>query len=273
MVKKSRITKSWTLVMPQSLWTKLQEHLFPGDDEEHGAVITAGVVQTSREDRLLARELFVAKDGEDYVQGEYGYRMLKANFIRDKILYCREQRLAYLAVHCHGGSDSVRFSLTDLASHERGYPALRDIVGGQPVGAIVTSQNAIAGDIWLPDGKRATIAKTLIIGTTVQRIYPQPLSFRTHADAPYERQCRIFGDRGQDMLSKLKVGVIGAGGAGSLIIEHIARLGVGHIVIADPDHIDPTNKPRVVGSTDLDVKNKAKKVAVAKRVAEAANSK
>lgn len=273
MVKKSRITKSWKLVIPQNLWARLQEHLFPGDDDEHGAVITAGVVQAAGGNRLLARDLFIAKDGEDYVRGEYGYRMLRANFIRDKILYCRDETLAYLAVHCHGGSDWVGFSPTDVASHERGYPALRDIVQGQPVGAIVCTEHAVAGDIWLPDGEKAAITETIVVGTTVQRLYAQPLSLKVHPDETYDRQSRIFGDRGQQLLSKLKVGVIGAGGAGSLIVEHLARLGVGYIVIADHDYIDHTNRPRVVGSTDHDVETETKKVVVAKREAKTANSK
>jgi molybdopterin/thiamine biosynthesis adenylyltransferase len=49
--------------------------------------------------------------------------------------------------------------------------------------------------------------------------------------------------------------VIGAGGAGSLIVEYLARLGVGHILVADPERIDLTNLPRVVGSTRLDARS------------------
>ncbi|MCZ7579106.1 MAG: hypothetical protein M5U18_19515 [Dehalococcoidia bacterium] len=38
---------------------------------------------------------------------------------------------------------------------------------------------------------------------------------------------RLFGDAGQALLSQLKVGVVGAGGAGSLVNEYLSRLGVG----------------------------------------------
>ncbi len=62
----------------------------------------------------------------------------------------------------------------------------------------------------------------------------------------------MFGDAGQEILGRQKVGVVGAGGAGSLIIEYLARLGVGHIVMADPDRIELSNLPRVVGSTRRD---------------------
>ena len=61
--------------------------------------------------------------------------MLKAEFIQSRILRARDARLAYLAIHNHGGIDSVGFSPDDMASHERGYPALLDIARGMPVGA------------------------------------------------------------------------------------------------------------------------------------------
>jgi len=67
----------------------------------------------------------------------------------------RDERLAYLAAHNHR-SDATGFSHIDLASHERGYPALRQITG-QPVGALLLTTHAIVGVLWLPDGTRQAL--------------------------------------------------------------------------------------------------------------------
>ncbi|HTT88912.1 MAG TPA: hypothetical protein VMF65_05100, partial [Acidimicrobiales bacterium] len=123
----------WSLRIPPDLMDRLSRHLFPGDGDEHGAVIAAGMQETSRGVRLLARDLIIAQDGVDYVPGRRGYRMLTASFVTDNILRCSSDRLVYLAVHCHGGRHSVGFSSDDLASHERGYPALLDLADGLPV--------------------------------------------------------------------------------------------------------------------------------------------
>src|SRR5438270_11900391 len=135
------MTESWTLTIDQPIFEDLMGHLFPGDEDEHGAVLAAGIVTTDRGTRLLARELFKAEEGVDFVPGRWGYRMLTAEFVRDKIRYCRDERLAYLAVHNHSGRDEVGFSCADNRSHERGYPALLDI-SGQPVGALVPAEHA-----------------------------------------------------------------------------------------------------------------------------------
>jgi molybdopterin/thiamine biosynthesis adenylyltransferase len=107
--------------------------------------------------------------------------------------------------------------------------------------------------------------------------------------AAFDRQSRLLGDAGQNLLARTTVGVIGAGGAGSLIVEYVARLGVRHIVCADPDRLETTNVPRIVGARSWDAwpvltklgrpawlrrlgkRLAARKVTIAKRVARQAN--
>jgi hypothetical protein len=204
--------------------------------------------------RLLGRELFPAADGVDYVAGIRGYRMLRGEFILDKILRCRDDVLAYLAVHNHGGVSEVAFSADDLRSHERGYPALVDVARGQPVGALVVAREAVAGDIWLTRSDRLQLDETRILGPAFERLRPSPVRPSDRRDSSYDRQTRLFGDAGQDVLRGSKVGVIGAGGAGSLLVEYLARLGVGWIVVVDPERLDVSNLPRVVGSRRHDAR-------------------
>jgi molybdopterin/thiamine biosynthesis adenylyltransferase len=170
--------------------------------------------------------------------------MLTAEFVGDKIRYCRDQRLVYLAVHNHGGRDQVAFSPEDDASHRRGYPALLDI-SGRPVGALVFAENAVAGDIWTTDRVRRAIMETVVLGTNIVRVYSAPPPRPPKADLTYDRQARWFGDRGQALLGRLKVGVIGGGGVGLPLVTMLARVGVGTLVVIDPDRVDPTNLPRL----------------------------
>jgi ThiF family len=247
-VELASLKAPWRLVVPQGIYSQLHSHLFPGDNDEHGAVITAGIAVSGRGVRFLARELHLAVDGEDYVPGKRGYRMLKANFIDSKIGHCHDQGLAYLAIHNHGGRDRVAFSADDLRSHERGYPALLDIAQGQPVGALVFAENAIAGDIWLPGEKRVALEGVSVVGGSLLQLSAAPRPRQTSRDAMYGRQARLFGDAGQDILARAKVGIIGLGGAGSLLAEYLGRLGVGQFVLADPDRVALSNLPRLTAA-------------------------
>ena len=245
-------TEEFDLILPTALKKDLFSHLFPGDGEEHGAVLSAGVVETDRGFRLLARDFFPATDGEHYVPGRRSHRMLTPQFVNEWIRYCRDEHLAYLAVHNHPGIDSVSFSGVDLESHERGYPALLDIAQGRPVGAIVFATRAAAGDLWLPGDHRRPLRECRVVGRTIDRLYPSPPAADVREEATYDRQVRLFGAAGQVLLRDSKVGIIGAGGVGSIVINYLAHLGVGHLLVADPDYVDPTNLPRLLGAIPSD---------------------
>jgi hypothetical protein len=242
----------WQLVIRGDCWRTLTEHLFPGDGDEHGAIAVAGIVHTSRGTRLLIRDVFLASDGVGFVPAKNAHRRLTPEFVNRHIRACRDQQLAYLAIHNHGGTDTVAFSAVDLRSHVRGYPALLDIVRGQPVGALVIARNALAGDIWTPDGTRRSIGETVILERNLRRIYPRPAAAPPARSAIDDRQARIYGDAGQAILGRLKVGVIGAGGVGLPIVSALARLGVAHVVVIDPERVDPTNLPRLPEATRRD---------------------
>jgi hypothetical protein len=68
----------------------------------------------------------------------------------------------------------------------------------------------------------------------------------------YDRQARLFGDAGQDILGQAKIGIIGLGGAGSLLAEYLGRLGVGRFVLVDPDRAEISNLPRLTAASRLD---------------------
>jgi ThiF family len=274
----------WRLILPRIVADELAAHLFPGDGDEHGAVLLAGVALDDCGYRLVGRELIVARDGADYIDGIYGYRRLRPEFVRAAIIRARDQGLAYLAVHCHGGTDEVGFSDDDRASQARGYPALLDISRGQPVGALVAANNALAGALWLPDGRVLELTETRIVGSRLRRIYSVAATAPASVAGIYERQTRIFGPEGQDLLAHARVGIIGAGGGGMLLVEYLARLGVGELVVVDPDRVAPTNLPRLPGTTARDaygvlgrrvghllrLRGRAK-IEVARRLARAAN--
>ena len=279
------VSEPVSLRLPPELASKLVSHLFPGDEDEHGAVVGAAVFETSRGYRLLGRRLFLAEDGIDYVPGNHGYRMLTPEFVLRCSIACADEELAYLAVHNHPGTHSVAFSDTDMESHRKGYPALIDILDGPPAGALVLAQQAVAGDIWVSANQQKELDHSVIVGRSQRLGYPSPRK-STDADAQYDRQLRLFGDRGQEILATQKVGIVGAGGGGSLINEYLARLGVGHIVIVDDDRLDSTNIPRVAGACAGDLRpwyrfrplarllgwQPSSKVSIAERVAREAKS-
>ena len=163
----------------------------------------------------------------------------------------KDEQLVYLAVHNHGGTTSVGFSRPDLASHERGYPTLLQ-VSGQIVGGLVIAKEAVAGDIWLLGGGRISLTRAVVVGSQLRLFTPEPVREDTESSVRYSRQSLMFGAAGQAILGNAKVAVVGAGGVGMLLVQALARLGVGHLLVIDPDRIDPTNLSRLPEATRWD---------------------
>ena len=69
-------------------------------------------------------------------------------------------------------------------------------------------------------------------------------------DMPDRYHCStlLFGAEGQRRLSNISVAVIGTGGLGSPLIQHLSLLGVKRITSVDYDELDETNRNRFIGA-------------------------
>lgn len=93
---------------------------------------------------------------------------------------------------------------------------------------------------------------------------PEPSTRAAPAESPpreparghphvFDRQIRAFGRDGQALLGDLRVAVIVAGGTGSAVAVLLARLGVGTLILVDPQTPEDTKVPRAHGGTLGDV--------------------
>ena len=72
----------------------------------------------------------------------------------------------------------------------------------------------------------------------------------------YKRQMMLFGDEGQERLSKAHIFIAGAGGLGSPVALYLAVAGIGTITIVDMDVVDQSNLNRQILHTDRDIGRK-----------------
>ncbi|WP_181167521.1 MULTISPECIES: ThiF family adenylyltransferase [unclassified Mesorhizobium] len=80
-----------------------------------------------------------------------------------------------------------------------------------------------------------------------------------------ERQSFLGADS-ENILRHATVGIVGAGGGGSHIVQQFAHMGIGGYVIADPDFIEDTNTNRLIGGTLDDVAVARPKIDIAARM-------
>ena len=60
----------------------------------------------------------------------------------------------------------------------------------------------------------------------------------------FSRTALLIGENGVERLKKSRVAVFGVGGVGSFTVEALARLGIGHLTLVDPDTVAESNLNR-----------------------------
>lgn len=90
----------------------------------------------------------------------------------------------------------------------------------------------------------------------------------------YDRQERVqqIGPAGQSRINAATILIVGCGALGSYAAAQLARAGVGHLILVDPDTVSITNLQRQALFTEADAENKVLKVEAVKRHLQAINS-
>lgn len=88
----------------------------------------------------------------------------------------------------------------------------------------------------------------------------------TDVPGRYHRNTLLFGAEGQRKLRGTSVAVVGVGGLGSPLIQHLALLGVNRITSVDDEELDETNRNRFVGARHTDAVPGNPKVELADRL-------
>ena len=68
----------------------------------------------------------------------------------------------------------------------------------------------------------------------------------------FDRQIAFFGKEGQEIIERTKVSIVGTGGIGSHVAQHLAFLGINSFTIMDKDKLEETNKNRLIGLQETD---------------------
>ena len=237
---------------------RLQQHLFPGDMKEAVAVVLCGRSESDELSILLTHKL-------ELIPHEECYR--EEDFIRwktDRIVPLLEQaekyNMAILKIHSHpGGYD--QFSEVDDQSDNELFSSVFGWCDGEGVhaSAVMLPGGEIFGRVFKTD---LTIQKLDKISVAGDQIFLWDNSHRAMLDGFALRTIQTFGDGTYQKLKQLKIGIIGCSGTGSPTIEQLVRLGVGHVVIIDPDKVEVKNLNRILNTTIADAENQRFKVTV-----------
>ncbi|HET9970337.1 MAG TPA: ThiF family adenylyltransferase [Streptosporangiaceae bacterium] len=233
-----------------SQWQDLQAHLL-ADDYEHAAVLICGTVITPAAWLMLVREV-VPLAGEDLI--EHGEQHLSVDPVSIARLAKRAARAngSVIICHSHPFPGRVGPSLLDLDTEAQLCGrALAGRLAPRPTGSLIIGPDGASARLYAA-GDGPVDAAVRIIGDSVTTL-PGPDAGPEGGASAFDRQVRAWGAGGQAAIAAARVAVVGTGGTGSHVVTQLAHLGVRTLLLIDPDVVETTNLPRLIGAAAGDV--------------------
>jgi hypothetical protein len=250
-----------SLRMTQSQYEELHAHLFPGDGLEAVALLVCGRREDAERPVLTVHRIVPVP--YDQCVRKWESVTWPTDLVDDLLVQYSGKRQAIVKIHGHGG-DYRRFSPTDDASDQRLFEAIGNFLEDElPHASVVLMEDGeLFGRTVHAGGQLgAPLRAVSVVGDSIHlnmRCAKQDEAFAL-------RHAQAFGRGTTSLLRHLSAAVIGCSGTGSIVIEQLARLGLGRLVLVDPDVIEDKNLNRILNTTAEDAKTATPKVEVAAR--------
>jgi hypothetical protein len=240
----------YTLTFLEDDYEQLRRALATRADVENAAYILCRQSKTAREIRLLVREIIPIKP-EHLLEASSSHMKIASASFRAAMKRADEAKSSFGFVHTHPQGYETHSPQDDREEATLFRTAYNRIHNDAThVSLVFTGGDISAARVWCDDGTVAPIERVRIIGRRFRYWFAD-----LDADpvpAFFDRQVRAFGSDLQSLLGRLTIGVIGAGGTGSAVIEQLTRLGVGELLVADGQTFDASNVNRLYGSRVID---------------------
>lgn len=230
-------------------YATLQQHLFPGDGKEAVAIVLCGRHEQDGLSVLLTHQIELLP--HDECERSEEYVCWKTERIIPLLEEASKKNMAILKIHSHPTGYS-KFSITD---DESDLELFRSVFGwcdynGVHGSAVMLPDGKIFGRVYTHQLETFPMNKISIAGDVINIWVNQE---NNKIDDFSLRTIQAFGEGTYNILKRLRIGVIGCSGTGSPTIEQLVRLGVGEIVLIDPDNVEVKNLNRILNSKRKDV--------------------
>ncbi|MFM0011513.1 ThiF family adenylyltransferase [Paraburkholderia sediminicola] len=232
---------------------QLRRHLFPGDGKEAVAIALCGQAVGTSRSQLLVHEIIEVPYEVCRIR-ESDAVAWSVESVLPALNRAMRLKLTIAKFHSHP-SGYPEFSKYDDASDRAFFKAMDDVLDNCDVRASV---------VMLPDSRFfGRSVRSGVLGKPIDlfRVAGDDFEFIRPCDAPSDgaqvpehavRLIQTFGEGTYRTLQQLRIGVVGASGTGSIVLEQLARNCVGEVVPVDPDRLELKNLNRILNSRGCD---------------------
>ncbi|QDT07500.1 Molybdopterin-synthase adenylyltransferase [Rubripirellula lacrimiformis] len=237
---------------------ELRSHLFPGDESEAVALALCGKHRGAGRICLSVMEIHPIPHSEcDRSADRVTW---STDRLRPLLQRANDEGLSILKIHSHpNGFD--RFSEYDDRSDADFFTATESWVesGGPHATAVMLPSGCMFGRYGIEEGGFQPLQMMSVAGDELEFWFDRDEEMPVVPDFA-DRHAQVLGEGTFAKMRRLRVAVVGCSGTGSPVVEQLYRLGVGELVLVDPDSVGPENLNRIINSRHRHASSKTPKV-------------
>ena len=253
-----------SLVLKESTYKNLKEHLYPGNNLEFAAIMLCHYGQGKTGFRLMVKEVITISADKCNEQKSNYLSWAFADYMNPKkIEEIDKKGLSIITIHSHPNGYN-KFSKTDDKNDKELFHSINHWFDDErPNGSAIMLPNGEIIARTVNKGVFNPIQKVLIVGENI-KIWQQSKKNNKIPDYGLKIS-QTFGKGTFNLLRDLNVGVVGCSGTGSIIVELLMRNCIGKLVLVDPKAVEEKNLNRIINAKKADVENSIYKVETLKK--------
>lgn len=266
--------KNFSVIMTDEIHQKLLGHLIRSDEQED--LCFATYVSSTGSKRLtgIITEILLPEKNEREVHGNVGF--MSSYFERVlKIASERKEGIVFLHSHPYPGWQGM--SRDDITAETRMSPSVFASTGLPLLGLTVGSDSVWSARFWVKHKterrkyNRKWCESVRVIGKGLKFFYNDNLLPPSFDSEKQLRTISAWGEKTQEDLSRLRVGIVGLGSVGSIVAEILARTGISNFALIDFDSVEEKNLDRLTNVFKKDI-GRAKVLAIKDAINRSATS-
>ena len=168
-----------------------------------------------------------------------------------------------MKVHSHPGGLDQFLPIDDFTDHELFASIHLMLDDSLPhASVIMLPSGELFGRAIMPDDHMVDLYLVMVTGDDLQFWNHITSSHRSPSSL---RHAQAFGQGTIDRLRSMSAAIVGCSGTGSIVVEQLARLGMGRLVLIDDDVVEEKNLNRILNATKEDAYLRRPKVEVLAR--------
>ena len=195
----------------------------------------------------LISSIILPEDDERMVHGNVSF---KAKYFERAIRVARSRKEGLVFLHSHPIPGWQDMSYDDVIAEERMAPASKAATGYPLLGMTIGTDQAWSARFWIKSkfAKRKYEKKwcesVRVLGDKLSLTFNDDILIPSFDLGKQLRTISAWGQKTQEDLSRLRVGIVGLGSVGSMVAEILARTGFSNFILIDFDSVEEKNLDR-----------------------------